>query len=91
MAYLRGSGAFVNPNSLKVSLLDGKEETVEAKKVIIATGSEPTQLPFLPFDEKVILSSTGALALDHVPRKMIVIGGGVIGLELGSVWARLGA
>lgn len=91
VAYMKGEGSFVNANSIKVKGLDGKEETIEVAKTIIATGSEPSALPFLPFDEKVVLSSTGALALDHVPKSMIVIGGGVIGLELGSVWARLGA
>lgn len=91
VTYYKGEGSFETAHRIKVSGLDGKEETIEAKKTIIATGSEPTQLPFLPFDEKVVLSSTGALALKSVPKTMIVIGGGVIGLELGSVWARLGA
>ncbi|EPY37666.1 dihydrolipoamide dehydrogenase [Angomonas deanei] len=90
VAYVKGEASYATANSLKVKTLDGKEETIEAKNTIIATGSEPTALPFLPFDEKVVLSSTGALALDHVPKRMIVIGGGVIGLELGSAWARLG-
>lgn len=90
VSYVRGSGGFVNANTIQVNGLDGTQQTVEAKKVIIATGSEPSQLPFLPCDEKVVLSSTGALALDRAPQKMLVIGGGVIGLELGSVWARLG-
>jgi dihydrolipoamide dehydrogenase len=63
---------------------------VSTRKAVIATGSEPTPLPFLPFDEVNVLSSTGALALQKIPPKMVVIGGGVIGLEMGSVWARLG-
>lgn len=91
VTYYKGEGSFASANAIKVKGLDGKDETLESKKTIIATGSEPTPLPFLPFDEKVVMSSTGALDIDHVPKKMIVIGGGVIGLELGSVWARLGA
>lgn len=90
VTYIKGSASFQSASTLAVKGLDGKDEVVESKKVIIATGSEPTELPFLKFDEKTVLSSTGALALDHVPKSMIVIGGGVIGLELGSVWARLG-
>lgn len=66
------------------------QEMVAAKHVIIATGSEPTGFPGLPFDEEVIVSSTGALSLQKVPESMIVIGAGVIGLEMGSVYARLG-
>ncbi|RNF27118.1 putative dihydrolipoamide dehydrogenase [Trypanosoma conorhini] len=91
VTYYKGEGCFETAHSIKVNGLDGSSEVIEAKKTIIATGSEPTQLPFLPFDEKVVLSSTGALALPRVPKSMVVIGGGVIGLELGSVWARLGA
>jgi dihydrolipoamide dehydrogenase len=67
------------------------KQTLMAKRVILATGSEPIELPFLPFDQKNILSSTEALDLPQVPRHLVVIGGGVIGLELGSVWLRLGA
>ncbi|CBH18766.1 dihydrolipoyl dehydrogenase [Trypanosoma brucei gambiense DAL972] len=91
VTYYKGEAGFVTPNTLNVKGIDGKDEAIEAKNTIIATGSEPTALPFLPFDEKVVLSSTGALALQQVPKKMVVIGGGVIGLELGSVWARLGS
>lgn len=91
VTYVKGTASFSSSTSLDIAGLDGKNEKIETKKTIIATGSEPTELPFLKFDEKVVLSSTGALALDHVPKKLIVIGGGVIGLELGSVWARLGA
>ncbi|MFI5334060.1 MAG: dihydrolipoyl dehydrogenase [Chlamydiales bacterium] len=67
------------------------EEKIAAKNILLATGSEPISLPFLPFDEKQILSSTGALALDKIPKKLIVIGAGIIGVELGSVYQRLGA
>ncbi|MEO5970167.1 MAG: dihydrolipoyl dehydrogenase [Bdellovibrionia bacterium] len=70
---------------------DGKKRTVSATRVLLATGSVPTQLPFLPFDGKNILSSTEALEITAVPKHLVVIGGGVIGLELGSVWLRLGA
>lgn len=90
VTYIKGEGAFVDPETIQVTGLDGKIEKVQTKKTIIATGSEPTPLPFLPFDETSVLSSTGALALPKVPKTMIVIGGGVIGLEMGSVWARLG-
>jgi dihydrolipoamide dehydrogenase len=65
--------------------------TLSAPRILLATGSEPTALPFLPFDNKRVVSSTGALSLAEVPKHLVVIGGGVIGLELGSVWLRLGA
>ncbi|MDX8431781.1 MAG: dihydrolipoyl dehydrogenase [Candidatus Algichlamydia australiensis] len=80
-----GEGRFKDANTLEVN-----GEEIKAKNFLIATGSEPTPLPFLPFDEKQVLSSTGALALTEVPKKMVVIGAGVIGVELGSVYARLG-
>lgn len=70
---------------------DKQEETIEAKHIIIATGSASIELPFLPFDAETVVSSTEAIALDKVPEKMVVVGAGAIGLELGSVWARLGA
>ncbi len=66
-------------------------EVIEAKHIILATGSEPIALPFLPFDERRIVSSTGALSLEQVPKKMLVVGAGIIGVELGSVYSRLGA
>ncbi|HPE85536.1 MAG TPA: FAD-dependent oxidoreductase, partial [Chlamydiales bacterium] len=84
--FLVGTATFISPNAITI---DGKEVT--AQNFIIATGSEPTALPFAPFDEKQILSSTGALALDAIPKKMVVVGAGVIGVELGSVYSRLGA
>ncbi|KAJ1930087.1 dihydrolipoamide dehydrogenase precursor [Tieghemiomyces parasiticus] len=89
--YIKGHGRFVSANELEVDLLDGGKKSLKAKNVIIATGSEPTHLPGLEVDEKQIITSTGALSLEKVPEKMIVIGGGVIGLELGSVWSRMGA
>jgi dihydrolipoamide dehydrogenase len=70
---------------------NGQKRTISAKRVLLATGSVPTQLPFLPFDGKNVLSSTEALEINAVPKHLVVIGGGVIGLELGSVWLRLGA
>ena len=85
-----GTASFVDEETICVTKDDGSKETLIADNVIIATGSEPTELPFAKFDEEVILSSTGALALTEVPESMVVIGGGVIGLELGSVFARLG-
>lgn len=88
---LKGVGSFVDKNTIKVTSKDGKETTITTEKVIIATGSKPTPLPFAPFDKKRIISSTEALELKEVPQHMIVIGGGVIGMELGSVYARIGS
>lgn len=83
-----GMGSFVNEHTIAIA---GKENTqIEAKNIIIATGSKPTELPFAKFDKERIISSTEALKLKEVPNKMIVIGAGIIGLELGSVYARLG-
>ena len=91
--WLKGTGKVVAAGRVAVTAEDGKTEEVEAKSIVIATGSEVAGIPGVDvaFDEKVIVSSTGALALDKVPGHMVVVGGGVIGLELGSVWARLGA
>lgn len=86
-----GTGSFVDKNTVKIAGRDGKENTIKTEKVIIATGSKPTPLPFAPFDKKRIISSTEALELKEIPKHLIVIGGGVIGMELGSVYARLGA
>lgn len=89
--YIKGTASFASPTSIDVALLEGGNTQVEAKNVIIATGSEVTPFPGIEIDEKQIVSSTGALELSEVPKKMVVIGAGVIGLELGSVWSRLGA
>ncbi|MER2999384.1 dihydrolipoyl dehydrogenase [Pontibacter populi] len=86
-----GLGSFVNKNTIKITDAEGKEQQIETDKTIIATGSKPTALPFLPVDKKRIITSTEALTLTDIPKNLIVIGGGVIGLELGSVYARLGA
>lgn len=86
-----GVGSFVDKNTVKVTASDGKETTLTTEKVIIATGSKPTPLPFAPFDKKRIISSTEALELKEIPKHLIVIGGGVIGMELGSVYARIGS
>jgi dihydrolipoamide dehydrogenase len=85
-----GLGSFVDKNTIKITK-DGKDKTITTEKVIIATGSKPTPLPFAPFDKKRIISSTEALELKEVPKHLIVIGGGVIGMELGSVYARIGS
>lgn len=86
-----GVGSFADKNTINVTAGDGKVSTITGDKIIIATGSKPTPLPFAPFDKKRIISSTEALELKEVPKHLIVIGGGVIGMELGSVYARLGA
>ncbi len=91
VTWLHGSGTLRAGNVVEVATADGTVTAVSATNVIIATGSVPIELPFLPFDEKIVLSNTGALALPEVPGHLVVIGGGVIGLELGSVWRRLGA
>jgi dihydrolipoamide dehydrogenase len=87
----QGMGSFVNKNTVKVTAADGKTQELQTKNVIIATGSKPISIPAVPIDKKRIITSTEALNLTEVPKHMIVIGGGVIGLELGSVYARLGA
>ncbi len=87
----RGSFAKAADGAYDIQVSGASSETLTAKHVIVATGSNPRALPNLPFDEKLILSNTGALAIDTVPKKLGVIGAGVIGLEMGSVWRRLGA
>jgi dihydrolipoamide dehydrogenase len=87
--HIKGLASFISANKIEVKNGDETQE-IEADNFIIATGSESMPLPFLPFDEKYILSSTGALSLPKIPKKMIVIGGGVIGVELASVYNRLG-
>ncbi|RFU31975.1 hypothetical protein B7463_g4355, partial [Scytalidium lignicola] len=89
--YIKGSGSFVDEHNIKIALNEGGETTISGKNIIIATGSEATPFPGLEADEKRIVTSTGALSLEKVPESMVVIGGGIIGLEMGSVWSRLGA
>ena len=86
---LQGLGSFVDKNTIKVT--GDKEQTITTDKVIIATGSKPSSLPFIKLDKKRVITSTEALQLKEVPKHLVIIGGGVIGLELGSVYARLGA
>ncbi|MEM1261609.1 MAG: dihydrolipoyl dehydrogenase [Pseudomonadota bacterium] len=86
-----GRAKLLPDNHVEVTHRDGKTETLEAQHVILATGSLPIELPFMPFDDKDIVDSWGALEFDEVPRRLGVIGAGVIGLELGSVWNRLGS
>lgn len=86
-----GTGKIAAPGKVEVTAEDGSLKVLETKNIVIATGSEVTPLPNVAIDEKQIVSSTGALELDKVPGKLVVIGAGVIGLELGSVWRRLGA
>ena len=88
IAWLKGAGRITAPNTVEV---EGVGTVTASKAIVIATGSEVTPLPGIEIDEQKIVSSTGALALPEVPKRLVVIGGGVIGLELGSVWGRLGA
>jgi dihydrolipoamide dehydrogenase len=89
--HLHGTARIVGPGKVEVSFINGEKQPLEAKSVVIATGSDVAQLPGIEIDEKTIVSSTGALSLAKVPKQMLVVGAGVIGLELGSVWRRLGA
>ena len=86
-----GIGSFVDATHVKVSKNDGSDETIEGTNIIIATGSKPASLPFIELDKDRIITSTEALKLPEIPKHLVVIGGGVIGLELGSVYKRLGA
>ncbi len=88
---LKGTASFLDKNTIQVKSSDGKEVKITTDRVIIATGSKPSPLPFAPFDKKRIISSTEALTLKEVPSHLIVIGGGIIGMEMGSVYARLGS
>lgn len=80
--YIKGTAAFSGEHEIQVNLTEGGEQTLRAKNIIIATGSEATPFPGLKIDEKRVVTSTGAIALDKVPKKMVVIGGGIIGLEM---------
>lgn len=87
--FQQGTASFLTPHSLKVEH-EGQRMVVEGKTILLATGSEPITLPFLPLDERLVVSSTGALRLSQVPKRLLVVGGGVIGVELASVYVRLG-
>ncbi len=87
----QGVGSFESANQIKITKEDGSSETIESKYTIIATGSKPSSLPFINIDKERIITSTEALNLKEIPKKFLVIGGGVIGLELGSVFLRLGS
>ncbi len=89
--YVRGVGSISKPGQVAVERLDGGSGTLQTRNIIIASGSRPMPLPGVEIDGERIITSTGALALEKVPKSMIVIGAGVIGLELGSVWSRLGS
>ena len=91
VTYFKGTGSFKSKNEISIKDVQNKETLIKTDNVIIATGSDPVPLPGIEFDEKIIVSSTGALKLEQVPKKMLVVGGGYIGLEMGSVWSRLGA
>jgi dihydrolipoamide dehydrogenase len=91
VTYYKGHGSFESANTINIKKVDGSNDQIKGKHIIIATGSSVSNLPNIQIDEKIIVSSTGALSLEKVPQKMVVIGGGVIGLELGSVWMKLGA
>jgi dihydrolipoamide dehydrogenase len=89
--YVKGTGRIAGKGSVEVTDANGSKQTLETKNIVIATGSEPMGLPGVDIDEERVVSSTGALALGNVPEKLIVVGAGYIGLELGSVWRRLGS
>ncbi len=91
VTYFKGIGSIIGNNQVSVKTTDNKNENIEGKNIIIATGSDPVSLPGIDFDEIKVVSSTGALSLKEVPKKMVVVRGGYIGLEMGSVWSRLGS
>ena len=91
VTYFKGIGSFKSVNKISILGDQKKEIIIETEKTVVSTGSVPVSLPGIKFDEKIIVSSTGALSLNSVPKKMIIIGGGYIGLEMGSVWSRLGS
>ena len=89
VTYFKGKGSFKSVNEISV-FSDNKEVIIQTNKTIISSGSEPISIPGMEFDEEKIISSTGALSLSKLPKKMVIVGGGYIGLEMGSVWSRLG-
>ena len=91
VTYFKGTGKLKSKSEIVIIDKENKEINIESENIIISTGSEPSPLPGIEFDEEKIISSTGALSLKSVPKKMVVVGGGYIGLEMGSVWSRLGS
>ena len=91
VTYFKGKGVILSKNDIVVYGNENKRNNIKAKNIVIATGSSPTSLPGIEIDEKNIVSSTGALSFSEVPKDLVVIGGGYIGLEMGSVWSRLGS
>ena len=91
ISYLKGKGSIKSQNIVTVTDQDGKKNNFECKNIVISTGSTSTTLNGIKIDEKTIVSSTGALSFDQVPKELVVIGGGYIGLEMGSIWSRLGS
>ncbi len=91
VSHFSGTGSITSANEVLVTTKDNKKISLNTDNIIISTGSIPVELPGIKFDEKIILSSSGALDLKNVPKKMVIVGGGYIGLEMGSVWSRLGS
>ena len=91
VSYLKGTGSIKSKNQVLVIDNNKNQKIIDTKKIIISTGSEAATLPGIEFDEEKVISSTGALSLSSVPKKMVIVGGGYIGLEMGSVWSRLGS
>tara|TARA_Y100000588_G_scaffold209340_1_gene223193 strand:+ start:11 stop:1411 length:1401 start_codon:yes stop_codon:yes gene_type:complete len=91
VSYLQGIGSIKSKNQVLVIDNNKNQKIIDTKKIIISTGSETATLPGIEFDEEKVISSTGALSLSSVPKKMVIVGGGYIGLEMGSVWSRLGS
>ncbi len=91
VTYYKGLGSFKSLNEISIVDSQKNETIIKTEKIIISTGSVPVSLPGINFDEKIIVSSTGALSLRTVPKKMVIVGGGYIGLEMGSIWSRLGS
>ncbi len=91
VTHIQGKGRITGPGAVEVTAKDGSTQTVNGKHIVIATGSEPSTLPGIEIDEERVVSNTGALSLKAIPKKLVLIGAGVIGLEMGQVWSRLGA
>ncbi|GAA0140949.1 oxidoreductase [Lithospermum erythrorhizon] len=91
VTYVKGWGKFLSPSEISVDTIEGGNTIVKGKNIIVATGSDVKSLPGITIDEKKIVSSTGALALSEIPKRLVVVGAGYIGLEMGSVWCRLGS